>query len=84
MERVRCKERVSAGPRTVRFCQCSRWAWKDGYCKQHHPETVKAREEARAAKFNEQQKKSPWVLLEKASKRIAELEVRLAMLEGKK
>lgn len=31
--------------------QCCRKAVKDGYCKQHHPDTVKARKEKSIQKF---------------------------------
>jgi hypothetical protein len=30
---------------------CSRKPWKDGFCKQHHPDTVKAYNDARHAKW---------------------------------
>lgn len=33
------------------YRRCTRKPWKDGYCKQHHPETVKARDEAWRAKW---------------------------------
>lgn len=43
-----CKERVWH----ERFhSQCSRKAWKDGYCKQHHPDTVKARRKKQREKW---------------------------------
>ena len=44
----RCKERVHAA-RSFNGHPCSRKAVRDGYCKQHHPEAVKARAEARKA-----------------------------------
>jgi len=34
-----------------RESQCSRKASKDGYCKQHHPDSVQARRDKRAAKW---------------------------------
>jgi hypothetical protein len=34
--------------------KCSRAAWTDGWCKQHHPDTVKARNKASKAKFKGQ------------------------------
>jgi len=36
--------------------QCSRKPWKDGYCKQHHPDTVKYREAKRTAKWDAERK----------------------------
>lgn len=62
---------------------CIRNTWKDGFCKQHHPDTVKARREASDKRYAEQQEKSPWRLLEKANARIAELEAELEELRRK-
>lgn len=42
--------------RNYHFYPCTRKAWKDGYCKQHHPNTVKARDEARHQKWEAEQK----------------------------
>lgn len=43
----RCKERVrEGGLHWTRWHQCSRKAKQDGYCKQHHPDAVKARLDA--------------------------------------
>jgi len=33
---------------------CTRNLWKDGFCKQHHPDSVKARDEAREQKWKEE------------------------------
>jgi hypothetical protein len=59
------------------FNQCSRKAVKDGFCKQHHPDAVKAREEASEKKWEEKHAKSPWNLLKIANERIRELEQKL-------
>lgn len=40
MDKINCKEKVWSG---WDFYQCSRKIWKDGYCKQHHPDSVKER-----------------------------------------
>ena len=56
----RCKERTF---NEWHHNQCSRKAWKDGYCKQHHPDTVKAREEASNKKYEERKKQQPWYKL---------------------
>ena len=45
-----CKKMVP-GSGWGTFRQCSRKAVKDGYCKQHHPDSVKARDDASMAKF---------------------------------
>jgi len=76
----KCKENVMHG---FHLYSCSRKPWKDGFCKQHHPETVKARDEERTRKYNEKQACSPWRLLEKANARIVELEAELQELRGK-
>ena len=47
----RCKEEVW-GANSYRAHQCTRKAKIDGYCKQHHPDAQKARDEKRRAKFN--------------------------------
>lgn len=46
--------------------RCKKNAWKDGYCKQHHPEEKKKRAITRELKWKEKQKTSPfWVGLKK-------------------
>lgn len=51
----RCKANASRGTNvreaTVFSGQCKRRATKDGYCWQHHPDTVKKREEMAAKKL---------------------------------
>ena len=49
----RCKASVHGGGRSVRFHQCLRKPWKDGWCKQHHPDSEKARLEESQAHWNE-------------------------------
>lgn len=71
MDNNRCKKIVWS---TWHGHQCRRKIWKDGYCKQHHPDTVKERDEARRKRWEEKQEISPWRLLQKASERIKELE----------
>ena len=48
-----CKEMVHSGGRSVSFHQCSRKAVKDGYCRIHHPEAVKARQEKADERYRE-------------------------------
>jgi hypothetical protein len=50
--------------------QCSRKPWRDGYCKQHHPDTVKARNEASQARYDA--KSAKWKSEQEASKVHAE------------
>ena len=52
----RCKKQVW---HTWHSRRCTRKAWKDGFCKQHHPETVAARNEAQRQKWNDQVRNSP-------------------------
>lgn len=80
MEKERCKQGVWNQGSWSKH-QCQRFAWKDGYCKQHHPESVKARREESARRYQEKVKSSPWYLLEQANERIAELEAELASLK---
>jgi hypothetical protein len=61
----RCKETVYPNETYGAFHghQCTRNVWKDGYCKTHHPETVKARDEKRRQKWAEQQANSPYAAI---------------------
>jgi Zn-dependent M32 family carboxypeptidase len=76
-----CEEMVWQG--MARY-QCSRKAWKDGYCKQHHPDSVAERAEKSRqrseARWAEQKANDPWRKLEAANARIAELEEQLRVL----
>ena len=76
---MECKKRVMPNG-SYRTRQCSRKAVKDGYCKQHHPDTIKARQEASTKRYEEQRAKSPWALLKRAKERIAVLELQIEKL----
>jgi len=52
----RCKAAVWT-PRAWHAHQCPRKPWKDGWCKQHHPDTVKTREEAYEKRYKEKQER---------------------------
>lgn len=69
----RCKELVPNNF-SVTFRRCARKAVKDGYCKQHHPDSVKARQDKANARFEEQRANSIYTKYGNALKRIAELE----------
>jgi lipopolysaccharide biosynthesis glycosyltransferase len=71
-----CQKRVYHG-RFLLSSQCSRKPWKDGWCKQHHPDSVVARIEAADKRYEEKRKESPWYKLAKALKRVAKLEAEL-------
>lgn len=79
---VYCKESVWQGMASYR---CSRKAWKDGYCKQHHPDSVAERDRKaelrREEKWAEHVANDPWRKLEAANARIAELEEQLRNLK---
>lgn len=55
---MKCTKRVSSQS-GWNFNQCSRNEWKDGFCKQHHPESVKKRDDERAVRCEEKRKRSP-------------------------
>lgn len=55
--------------------QCSRNATVDGYCKQHHPDTVKARRAASSARADAKYQNSP---IRRLMNRNAELKELLA------
>lgn len=82
MKPEKCKERIYP-ERAWKSVQCSRKAVKDGYCRQHHPDAVKARLEKSNARWEENRKKSSWYQLIEAQKRIAELTKENAELKEK-
>ncbi len=51
MDNKKCKKRVYQGWHDY---PCSRKAIKDGYCKQHHPDSVKARQEKSDKRYREE------------------------------
>jgi len=55
----RCKASVSTHDRAALSYQCSRKPWKDGWCKQHHPDSEKARLEEVRRRSEEKWANSP-------------------------
>ena len=55
----RCKASVSFDSRMVGFHQCQRKPWKDGWCKQHHPDSVKKRREEQQQRWKQKQENTP-------------------------
>ena len=53
--------------------QCLRKVWKDGRCKQHHPDAERARAEASHARYSEQLKNTPSEKLKEANASIERL-----------
>ena len=58
------------------FRECARKAWKDGYCKQHHPETIEAK------KVKEQEKYDKWWKTTKGYAKEQMKEAREALING--
>lgn len=64
-----CKARVH-DPFGVGFHDCTRWAVKDGFCKQHHPDAEKERAEKSRVAYEARQKREPWYLLGEAREKL--------------
>ena len=77
---ARCKEAVYSGDIWSGYVPCSRKVWKDGYCKQHHPDTVAERKRKADEKWRLAQENSPYTRLEKAIARVKQLEAERDLL----
>ena len=77
-ELKRCKQRVSPKGQWGAFhqYQCHRNSVRDGFCTQHHPDTVKARSEAAdvAFRLKMDRKAAPFVALSESKVKIEKLE----------
>ncbi|MCP3681583.1 MAG: hypothetical protein GY861_02740 [bacterium] len=75
MDEARCQEMVSPPERWGSFHrhQCSRKKWKDGYCKQHHPDSVAERDKKAEERFRMKVANDPRTLLHKANIKINKL-----------
>jgi hypothetical protein len=51
LDPTRCKYDVWETGRGTGHHQCQRKPWKDGWCRQHHPESIAARERAKDATY---------------------------------
>ncbi len=69
-DKERCKSTVHEEGRGVGHYQCTRRPWKDGWCKQHHPDSVAKREEQTRTLYEEQRERR-----NRPYKRILELQV---------
>ena len=67
----KCKEKIMSG---FHLKQCSRNASIDGYCKQHHPDNVEARQEKSRKEYEAKWNNSPIKRLERAVATISQLE----------
>jgi len=83
-DKKRCKQEVASAGIWFRWHRCKKYAVKDGYCKQHHPDTVTERQEKRDKKFDEQQKQSTWYQLREAKKKITQLERKIERMKNEK
>ena len=57
---------------------CRRKTWKDGYCKQHHPDSVAERGKKKRKRYEEERKNSCWYQLQQSE---ARLERAIGLLE---
>ena len=83
-ELKRCKQIVSPKGQWGAFHQhqCHRNSVRDGFCTQHHPDTVKARSEAAdvAFRLKMDRKAAPFVALSESKVKIEKLEQDVKML----
>lgn len=72
-----CKQRVIPNERWGAFHmrQCSKSAWKDGFCKIHHPDSIKERDIKAQERYEERKKTNPLYLYFDAKEKIKELEI---------
>ena len=75
-----CKASVLDGGRSVRFHQCQRRPWKDGWCKQHHPDTEAERRAQKELRYREERELDPRVRLDRAHEEIARLKALMGEL----
>ena len=66
------------------YRQCGRTIWKDGWCKQHHPDTVAKRRAERKLRYQQKTERSLGFLLEKSREEVARLKARIAELEAER
>ncbi len=77
-----CKAKVGDGTGWQWF-QCQRRPWRDGWCKQHHPDSVAERQRERSQRYEEKYQRSPEVQLDWACKEIARLKAENARLRAR-
>ena len=74
IDATRCKEWVNTGDSWSSGHQCRFKVWEDGYCRQHHPDTVSERRRKSNEKRAQEWANSPHVKLGTAEARVKELE----------
>lgn len=69
-----CKEKIF---RDYHFYACRRHAWKNGYCKQHHPDTVAERRKKSEERYAKNKENDPLFQLVNLKEEYAILEQRI-------
>jgi hypothetical protein len=77
IDEKRCAACIAHGTRAPTFAQCQRKIWRDGWCRQHHPETEKVRSEASTKYYEARFAAGPWGQLERVRRRVKVLERQL-------
>lgn len=82
--REKCKEMVVPSGRYGSFHtrRCHFMAVKDGYCKMHHPDSVKKREELSKKRFDKKRSETSWYKLKLARTEIEELKTEIVRLKA--
>lgn len=81
MDGKKCQKMLYGTARYDQFVAhpCTKKHYKDGFCKIHHPEAVKMRQEISSRRWEEKMNNSP---LSKAMRKIKELEEEIKRLKG--
>jgi len=82
LDPTKCPEVVACSSIRMSYHQCRMKVVKDGFCRVHHPDAVKARMAESKRKRELNTANSPYALLQKAEARITELEAEIARLKG--
>ncbi len=58
LDPTRCKAGVHSNDRISRYSQCARKPYKDGWCRQHHPDAEAERQRAADERYNASMRKA--------------------------
>ena len=78
----KCKEIVPTAGLRMNYHQCNGKLFKDGFCRIHHPDAIKARMAANSARWQAKQDRSPIGQLIRANARIEKLETALRAFQS--
>lgn len=81
--KVKCKKRVPSPGMWMHDHQCTRYAVKDGFCKIHHPDAQKKRDEEAHKRQEEKWDNSPHQKLARALDKNSKLELTIKRLRNK-